>query len=333
MQQVVVKGESVYECSVCARKIRVPTNKRGLDLLQRCNITYGCNGKLRRVTIAKDINDTPAFPPEVQGVQDWFQRRVLYTHTQPVQTTIWEIRHNLANKPKIHAFVERVVNGKSELVAADPIKEITVDANTTIIEFAAAESGLAQCVALASQNTTNPRAIVPTTVPTDPFQVSTDTGEITIATLATAPLVGLALTYRTSGTEIDLTIEYAGIDNAASGESPWAGAQRAVINGKQYVIRSFNLTRTPLAPVYFNAGAVPEGSTFFVSNYNGAPPGLGDCLILLGRSPYATVDRIPNQYIDVSSINQQTPELYYSQGKAFTNRSIIRPTYPLILVV
>lgn len=333
MPQVVVKGESVYKCNVCSRSIRVPTNKEGIDVLQRCIITSGCLGKLRRVTIAKDINETPAFPPEVQGVQDWFQRRVLYTHQQPVQSFTWLVTHNLVNRPKIHVFVDRSVDGVAKQIPINPVREITVDANNTILEFASAESGLAQCIALASQNTTNPLALVASAEPTDAFQISSNTGEVTLATLSSSSLVGLALTYRTSGTAIDLTIEYAGIDVGPSSESPWSGSQRAVINGRQYTLRSFNIERTPLAPAYFAAGAVPEGSSFFISNFNGAPLQLGECLILLGRNPYATVDRITDRYIDASTINTVTPELYYSLGAGFAVRSVIKPTYPQILVV
>lgn len=333
MPKVVVKGESVYQCSICSRSVRVPTNKHGMDVLSRCNITYGCQGKLKRVTLAKQINETPAFPPEVQGVQDWFQRRVLYTHDQPVQSPVWLINHNLSNRPKVHAFVYRLVDGISKLVPTEPKYERTIDANTIEIEFDTAEAGTAQCISLASQNSINPNATASVVADTSAFQVSSDAGEITLATLSDAELVGIALTYRTSGTSIDVTIEYAGIDSIPTVNSPWSGAEHAIINGKRYTLRSFNITTTPLAPAYFAAGAVPQGSMFYVSNYNGSAPALGDCLILLGRSPYATVDRLVDRYIDVSAINTQTPEMYYSQGKAFVSPTVIKSTYPHILVV
>jgi hypothetical protein len=333
MPKVVVKGESVYKCTVCARSIRVSTNKQGLDVLQRCNITYGCLGKLRRVTLAKEINDTPAFPPEVQGVQDWFQRKVLYTHNQPVQSSTWLLQHNLANKPKVHTYVTRYVDGKEQLVGIDPATEVVIDLNTIQLTFATAESGLAQCIGLSSQNATNPSSTAIAAPSSEPFQLSSNNAEITIATLDSSPLVGIAVTYLTSGTAIDVTIEYAGIPVIPSATSPWAGASTAVINGKQYTLRSFNLRTTPLAPAYFAAGAVPEGSRFYISNYQGSPPGLGDCLFLLGKPPYATVDRITDRYIDAQSINPLSPELYYSFGVAMTQPHVIKQTYPLILVV
>lgn len=332
MPKVVVKGESVYKCSVCARSVRVPTNRQGLDVLQRCNITHNCLGKLSRVFTAKDINATPAFPPEVQGVTDWFQRRVFFTHQQPVQSQTWTIKHNLASRPTVYVYVNRVVDGEEQLVKVDPKTETTIDLNTVRVTFDVAESGLAQCISLTSQNSTNP-ASTETVVETSDFQLSSDTGEISIATLSTASLIGIAFTFRTSGTEIDTVIDYAGIDDTPSVESPWAGASRAVINGQLYTIRSFNLTKTPLAPTYFAAGAIPNGSTFFVSSFNSAPPTTGQCLFLLGRAPYATVDRIFDRYIDAATISSDTPEFYYTTGKAFTSPEIIRTTYPPILVV
>lgn len=333
MSKVVVKGESVYQCNVCSRKVRVPTNKQGLDVLQRCNITHHCRGTLTRVLTTKDINETPAFPPEIQGVQDWFQRRVLYTHEQPVQAATWLVKHNLANRPKVHVYVNRIINGEETLVEASPLTETTVDINTVLLTFATAESGLAQCVTSSSQNSTNPGATTAAVASTDIVQLSSDTGEITLATLTSAPLVGFAITYKTSGTSLDVTIEYAGINTIPAVGSPWAGSSAAIINGKKYTLRSFNITTTPLAPPYFASGAVPPGSTFTFSNYNGAPPVANDCLILLGRSPYATVDKIFDQYIDVAAVNQSTPELFYTSGKAFTYPTVIRSTYPLIMVV
>jgi hypothetical protein len=333
MPKVVVKGESVYKCTTCFRSIRVPTNREGLDVLQRCMITHGCLGKLHRVTTTKDINETPAFPPEVENVQDWFQRKILYDHQQPVQSQTWTVKHQLSSRPNVHVFVNRLINGIETLVKIDPIKQITIDLNTLQLVFSMAESGIAQCIAQASQNTTNagtqsgPRLTVP------PTQITSNVGEITLATISTIPLIGIALTFRTSGTSSDVTIEYAGIDNTPSVASAWVGATKAIIDGKTYNIRSFNITTTPLAPPYFAAGAIPKGSTFFISSINGHAPEKGECLLLLSSNPHAVVDRIYTQYIDTFSIDHMLPELYYSSGVAYSSTGIIKSTYPSILVV
>lgn len=333
MAKVVVRGESVYQCDVCTRSVRVPTIKEGLEVLSRCIITYNCQGKLHRLTQAKDINDTPAFPPEVQGIQDWFQRKVLYTHEQPVQAATWTIKHNLANKPVLHVYVNKVVDGVETLVTEQPATITTIDLNTTQLTFDVAVSGLVQCVSLASQNATNPGSTAVTAVSTDAVQITSDSGELTIATLIPTALVGVAVSYITSSTNVNVSIEYSSVDNVPSVESPWVGVSIAVINGKKYTVRSFNLTETPLAPAYFAAGLVPNGSAMFISNIGNAAVAPGDALVLLGTSPYASVDRVYDRYIDLGSVNQQTPELYYQAGKGFAQPSIIKSTYPPILVV
>lgn len=333
MPKVVVRGENVYRCTVCSRNIRVPVNRQGLDVIQRCIITHNCRGKLHRVSLSKDINETPAFPQEVQGVEDWFQRRVLYTHEQPVRSSVWTIKHNLSNQPRVYAYVNQTVDGKETLVKQEPLSTSTVSPNVTLVTFDSAVSGLAQCVATASQNSTNSSATDVSVESSEAFQVTTDTGELTIATLTDAPLVGLGLTYRTSGTSIDVTIDYAGIDSTPAVNSPWSNAQRVVVNGKVYHTRSFNLTTTPLAPVYFASGAVPDGSTFFVSTLNGVSPSPGQCLILLSQAPHATADRVHDRYIDIASVNTSTPELYYMDGKGFAYPTVIKTAYPLVMSV
>lgn len=330
--QIVIRGENVYKCDVCSRKIRVPANPQGLDVLPRCNITFGCQGKLHRVTIAKDINNTPAFPPEIVGVQDWFQRKILFTFNQTIESNTWTINHNLENRPILYVFINSVVNGVVTLVPAPlTYKVTTVDLNTTVVTFDTAQSGLVQCVTLASQNTTNPNALTTTAPSTAAVQLTNNNGDLTIATLNTNASIGLTLTYLTPSAT--LNVEYVGISNIPSVNSPWAGVPRILINGKKYTVRSFNLVTTELAPSYFSTGAIVNNVSFYFSKINGIVPSIGDGLILLAQSPYATVDRIYNQYVDVASINNTTPEVYYSNGKGYTAPTIIKQTYPPIVIV
>lgn len=333
MALIVVRNESVYQCDVCTRSIRVPTNREGLDVLTRCNITYGCQGKLHRITLAKDINDTPAFPPEVEGLQDWFQRKVLYTHDQPVQAATWLVTHDLANKPVLHVYVNRVVDGVETLVSTVPKTTTTIDLNNTQLTFEVAESGLVQCVALSSQNATNPGSTDTVAPSTAAVQITGIQGELTIATLVSTPLIGVTLGYVTSSADLDVDIEYTSVDDVASVDSPWVGTSTVLINGKKYTVRSFNLTTAPLAPAYFAAGQVPNGSAFSFLSVAGVAPTLGQCLILLGTAPYASVDRVYDQYIDVSAINAATPETFYTTGAGFAYPAVIKSTYPPILVV
>ncbi len=107
MAQILIKGETVYKCDECMRRIRVLTAREGIDVVNRCTITYGCKGRLHKVKSVEEANSTPAFPEEVPGVQDWFQRRVEYTHHQPIKSKSWIIKHNLANKPTVYCYVAK----------------------------------------------------------------------------------------------------------------------------------------------------------------------------------------------------------------------------------
>lgn len=330
MAQVVIRGESVYECDVCKRTIRVQTNRAGLDTMQRCNITSGCQGKLHRVTSLKEINATPAFPPEVEGLRDWFPRNIFYVHTQPVRTAKWTLVHNLQNIPSLHTFVYRVVNGETVLVSHEPTTITTVDANTTIIEFAGAESGQVHCVSASSKNTVNFNATQTTVVPVSSIPLTSTSGELTIATLNSDPLIDLTIVYALTQ---PVSVDYTGIDSVPSTGSPWVGTSHVIVNGRKYTVRSFNLTTSPLAPAYFSVGLIPNGASFYVDKLNGGPINTNDVVFLMSGTPHSVVDRIYDRYVDSRSVTPNAPELFYSDGNGYTSSSIVKKTYPLILVV
>lgn len=330
--KVVVKGESVYECDQCTRRVRVPSNKQGIDILQRCIITYGCRGSLRRLTQAKDINSTPAFPPEVEGVQDWFQRQVFYEHVQPVDAQVWTVVHNLANRPIFHAFTYTLDNGKKVLVANENFSVRTIDMNTSELTFSSSVSGLVQAITLSSQNTTNPE-VTNASNASDLFQVTTDSGELTIATKSTLvdgwndPLVSITVVY---GTTSPVTITYANVDDTPSIDSPWVGGQRVVANGKNFLLRSFNIVNTLPAPSHFANGEIPNGTPFRISKINNTSVGPGDVLVALGKSPFAAVDRITDKYVDAGRTDVT---FTYDTGKAYVTSQQVKPIYPFITVV
>lgn len=330
MIQVVIRGESVYECDVCKRRIRTPTNRYGLDIVQRCTITSGCQGKLHRVTALKDINSTPAFPPELVGVQDWFARNVLYTHQQPIRTATWIVQHNLQNVPILHTFVNRIVDGKEVLVEQDPTIVETIDANTTRLIFASAESGQVQCVSPSTKNTTNYDNTLAATPVTLSTQLTSNTGEITIATLDSSGIVDVTLTFLSAPLT---SITYSGVDNVPSIYSPWVGVGSVIVNGKRYTVRSFNLTQTSPAPAYFTAGVIANGTAFYLSGINSTHVGDNDVLFLLSNAPHTNVDRIYDHYVDAKFVSPTSSATFYDEGKGYVMSPVVKSTYPLILVV
>lgn len=328
MLQVVIRGESVYECDVCKRRIRIPANKLGMDVLQRCIITLSCQGKLHRVTALKDINSTPAFPPEVPGIQDWFARNILYTHQQPIKSKVWVVQHNLQNVPNTHTFVHRIVDGKEILIEQTPDAVDIVDANTLRLTFASTESGQVQCVTQSTKNTTNYNNTLPEAQPSTSIQLTTDVGELAIATLDTASIADITLTFLST---VPTNVAYSGIDSVPSINSPWVGVNYVVINGRRYVVRSFNITQTPPAPLYFSSGAISNGTAFYVSSVNNVETKAGEVLFLMSKTPHTTVDRIYDRYVDAAHVSKTSPEMFYEDGRGYVSPTVVRTTYPLIL--
>lgn len=387
MAQILIKGESVYKCDTCMRKIRMLTSREGIDVVQRCTITHGCRGKLLRLKDAKEVNSTPAFPTEVAGVQDWFQRRVVYTHTQPVKAKRWTIKHNLANNPLVYAFVSRqtessatytltatagamwhkstsgydennpyaptaaglyTYNGTSWVMPentipvgsmgngifeymslVEPDHVAIIDSNTVEVTFGVPQSGILQCVALASQNTSNP--IIDKVVDTStPFKLSNN-GEITIATLNPSPNINVTVNFKSAVVTEGIVATFYGVDNTTSIASPWVGVGHVFVNGRTYTVRSFNLAQTPPTPGIVASGSVDPRMAKFT--FEGLSSNIHENLILLGTSPFSTVDRIYDKFVDIATLNRFNPEIYYNTGEIYVSQSAIKSVYPLIYTV
>jgi hypothetical protein len=388
MAQILIKGESVYQCSVCARKIRVLTSRDGIDVVQRCTITYSCRGKLNKLTTAVDVNTTPAFPTEVPGVKDWFQRKILYTHQQPIKSKVWTVNHNLANKPIVYAYTTRQTEASAThsstnvaagtiwyksnsgydinnpynptavglyeyngtrwvtpsnvisvgmqgstifeyLVLTEPESIKTIDSNTTEITFSVSNSGLLQCVSLASQNTSNPQQSINVDT-TSVFKIS-NVGEITIATLDENININVSVNFKSAIVHGGVDVVFNGVDNVASVASPWVGASKIFVNGRTYTVRSFNLSNTPPVPAIMASGDVDPLNALFTFKSFGS--NINENLILIGNAPYTPVDRIYNQFIDIALLNAFDPPIAYRSGEIYVKTSNIKTIYPLILTV
>lgn len=331
MTQVVIRGESVYQCDKCTRKVRVLTNKYGIDTLSRCNITLNCRGSLRQIKQLSLINNTPQFAPEVNGVQDWFQRRIFYQFTQSLQSNVWTINHNLANNPIITAYVYGVVDNQTVLIQDSNFTTQLIDSNTTQITFTRPVSGIAHAVTLSSQ-----KGNIATPIVLDPqFQITNDSGDITVAVRVSgdapdswsADSININIKYATpNGT----TIEYLKVQRSPSIVSPWIGVKRIVANGKIYMVHSFNLTTQPPADSVFQAGTILNGTQFNITQLNGVNISNGDILILLADSPYTPVDRSILTFIDAGRADVI---MTYDSGTASVPVTAITNTYPPITVV
>lgn len=329
-RQIYVRGETVYQCDVCKRRIRVPTSKYSIDVIQRCIITKNCLGALHKIITAGEANEVSSVPPSVPGVEDWVQRRVFYQHVQSIEDDVWLVKHNLANKPSVQVFIYELQDGEEVLVEVDPVEIRILDLNTIEIQFDGQSKGQADCLAYSSANTVNPSVGTPTVV-TQQTTLLTNNGTLTLATLDSATLINVTARYRSANAPDGVVdIEYVGIDDQPSIDSPWAGVEKIFLNGRSYTVRSFNIVEQELAPATFNDNLIANGTQFYFPSLSTLP---NQNFILLGTPPFKVVDRVVDRYIDVALVDPDQPELAYTTGEAYAAPSIIKTAYPLIYVV
>lgn len=337
----------VYRCDTCKREVELIRNIRGLETVQRCVITQGCRGKLYQSDLKEDYSRA-AIPETVEGLDDWQQRRVLYNHTQTIESSRWTIQHNLGTFPSVIVFVDRPTiedeNNREEIIPDDVV---IVDSDTLQLRFTRPQSGIAQLVARAS----DPQLLSPTVSVAvqvvEPTQISND-GRIVLATrLDLFPInqnaaASLRLTFR-ANTGSESTSIYA-IQNQAS--DAWQNAGTALIKGKLYAIRQFNGLSTEILNNQVASGTGIRFTSFdfdgniqfeYVINDEDVEAGttkLGreQILILFAKAPFDIVDKVTNKYIDVTSITSASSSdaLYYSSGEFFASPSVIQTVYPPI---
>lgn len=317
MSQIYTRRAVAYKCDTCNRSIRLVENVFGMEIIQRCTITHGCQGKLRKLLTQKEIIKTPTLPPDVAGLQNWFQRPALFTFIQTIQSSTWQVVHNLGAKPTVQVQVYR----GNELIDIIPKEIKIIDLNTIEIIFDKGESGIVQCINVTSTN----KNISQENLLTDqPLQL-TNHGVLTIATQNTSPLISLTGVFGNQATEI----HYVAIPSVAAILSPWAGVNRVFVNGKTYTVRSFDIVESPLAPNTFSANLINNGDSLYFKE----PINTNEYLLLLGRAPFGVSDRVYDKFIDLALIDKFQPELFYNQGELYTMPSAVKETYPLIFIV
>lgn len=254
---------------------------------------------------------------------------MLYTHTQSIASKVWTIKHNLGSIPIVHTFTHQVINGVSTLADATTPPVTIIDDSNIILTFAEAVSGVAQLEALASRNTTSAQ---PTTIvaPSN-TQVSTDVGDITIATLSDDPIISIVLAYLIPGANPYL-INYNNIDTTADANSPWNGVYQVYINGTVYTVRNFNLITHPAALRPFVSGQIPPtGCPVMIQAVNDTTQ--NGVLLLEARAPFTSVDRTIDRYVDFGIETANSGNILYSYGKLYATPAAQKIIYPYISVV
>jgi hypothetical protein len=222
----------------------------------------------------------------------------------------------------VQVFDKQFDDGEEVYVETSNYTKTVISLNEVKLGFPSPSAGIAQCVSFASRNITNPGLHETAVVTLSDMQL-TSSGELTIATLSSAVDISLTINFRSPITGTDTAVLYDNIDNVPSVASAWAGTNKVFIGGKTYTVRSFNLLE----------GLPSEVLSGSQLSFSGISTQQRQNLILLSKSPFTSVDRVYDQYIDMGTLSTTQPELYYSTGNAFSSPDVLKTTYPLIFVV
>lgn len=233
-----------YQCTTCHRQTDIIQNQQGLEWVGHCNITLGCRGTLYQVEVKPDyIRGVPT--PDVVGLKNWVQRKVLFNFTQGVANTQWVIQHDLGTAPSVVVYINQpTVSNPNNQVEVLPQEIVyNTDDQLTLI-FSTAYSGIAQCIARSSNpDILSPRP-TPPVVTTPPTVQLSNQGIVTIATRVltigdpTNVSISLAYTLGSSTSPTDITYI---ASNVPSDLSPWSDTSSVVVRGKTYTVRTFNV--------------------------------------------------------------------------------------------
>jgi hypothetical protein len=273
----------------------------------------------------------------VLGLDNWIQRKVVYNHTQGIDQEIWNIEHNMGVAPSVTVYVDRPIEGDENNKELMTPTEITiVDENNIKLTFDRPWSGIAQLVNLQSDSNVNEVNTTTTVSETLPMQISSN-GEITIATsisaLGSAENMKIKVIY-TNALGNEITLDYL-CDDQPNINSPWLDADTVVIRGKIYTVRSYTALTDDMT-----SGEINSGSTFRIESINTdadvsntyQPINKNEVLMLLSSSPYKIVDKIKDQFIDVTNVTDQlnVGSFYYNEGEFFASDQIVNSIYPPI---
>lgn len=364
----------VYECDTCKREVYRKQNTQGIDIVGRCIITDGCKGKLLQKEI-KPSHAVGHSTAPVIGLRDWTPRKILYTHTQALAKKQWIIQHNMNGMPIVNVFsysadgslkLNPIVPVEITFTSSNVV---TISFATSVAGVA--QLLMRSSVTDQTITTLKPR-LVESDYNADMFVLSESVfmtngpetyGELTIATRVVTrdkpdygfdpyEVITIQPHYLSPSTGQEILplvppmtfrpVDQFPVDTASS---PWAGVIKTVIGGAQYIVRSANIhsasgTLPSLgiaegSPVYFTVTAKvwnPTTKTYAVGE---RVLKKGEMLGLLADSPFLTVDKIMDKYVDLSLISEATAprQLVYTDYNWRVNPSLLTKTYPTIITL
>jgi hypothetical protein len=319
-------GIVTYKCDTCNRQVDVQYNRHGIDTAQRCIITDGCLGTLHKVKRRLVPARAKVLADPVEGLDYWYQKKMIYTHVQAIAANVWRIKHNLGVIPVLKTYVTRYdENNQPYLIPAEPTVTYN-DIYSLTLTFDSFEAGEVQCFTVTSEN----KNIVPPPVVSKQNVLVTNKGELTIAVR-----YDIAQNLFTDSETFPLTVTFLAspqfqytyrIDNRPSILSSWVDADDSlvVINRTNYKVFSFNVFNSDIAATGVTSAPIT------IPMINLTPVAANQVLILLATSPFTVYDKTTDHLVDTFSSTTSLPTLFYVNGETYCDPTTIVPTYPPI---
>lgn len=277
----------VYECDTCRREIDIVRNERGLDTVRRCIITDGCKGSLYQT----EERSTSVFgrPVEdVEGLDNYRARNILYIHNQLLSSPQWIIEHNLNSDPSVVVYIDIVnLDGTRSYQTMDPDDYVVnfVDGNNITIEFAVGTTGIAHVISRSSNTTpielqdteqqwyqVTANSILTIGVP---FEIGNSEQFTSIPTSFISPSTSSVIT-----TDVTFTAHKFNGDVSLF-NTPWQDADLVYVGGVLYKIKSTRISDV------LTSQRIEEGSPFYFDR--------NDILIFTSNEPYSSLNVDTNQ--------------------------------------
>lgn len=333
-----------YQCNTCKRILQKLENKQGMTVFSKCIITDGCHGKLYKIDRNID-NSRESFPSEVLGLSDYSPRKAFYRHDQTLSSKTWRVEHNLSTSPAITVYIKNTSN-ELVLLNQDEYVITIADNNTVNLTFTQNYTGTAQCIA---RSTTISNVQTKTTITN--IQV-TSNGVLTIAVpeimVNDYPIPSVDMISSTF--QLSMITEKPSSSQITSVESfsaslvtglSWSDTSKIIIRKrKNYVVRHKNiLSLSTFLTLKAGATTLPNGTKLYFTDMQIPHSGMvpidsRKLLFLLSKSPFASVDKVKNQFVDVGEMLDTTFNYFtYIDGELYVNSVNVENTYPDIVKV
>lgn len=298
-----------YQCDTCKREVDIVRNIYGLETFGRCTITNGCKGSLRQQDVLQTYVNA-SIPPDVDGLDNWVARKILYKHQQSIESDVWVVEHNLGAYPSVQVHTTDV-NG--DYIEVTPLSVEIVSRNIVTITLSQSLTGIAQCIVVSTDTTEE------TTTPT----TSTTFEQLSIGQqILIMPLTAGAFNLNQLSTVFLSKVDGSEIATIPMvDETPLATTYKALYKGKsyQYYVASIGTIGA--------LSAVPDGSPFYFTNASGF-----DVFVLLTKAPHEDIALLKNNMMfpleNLSDEDQANTLATYRDGDIYVLDSTLEDIYP-----